>query len=36
MAITIVSALIVFGGNLAANLLYGMIDPRIRRGGAVK
>ena len=30
MAITIVSALIVFGGNLAANLLYGMIDPRIR------
>ena len=34
MAITIVSALIVFGGNLAANLLYGMIDPRIRRGGA--
>lgn len=36
MAITVVSALIVFGGNLAANLLYGMIDPRIRRGGAVK
>ena len=36
MAITIVSALIVFGGNLAANLLYGMSDPRIRRGGAVK
>ena len=36
MAITIVNALIVFGGNLAANLLYGMIDPRIRRGGAVK
>ena len=36
MAITIVSALIVFGGNLATNLLYGMIDPRIRRGGAVK
>lgn len=36
MAITIVSALIVFGGNLAANLLYGIIDPRIRRGGAVK
>ena len=36
MAITIVSALMVFGGNLAANLLYGMMDPRIRRGGAVK
>ncbi|MCI6041967.1 ABC transporter permease [bacterium] len=34
MAITIVSALFVFGGNLIANLLYGVIDPRIRRGGA--
>ncbi len=33
MAITIISALFVFGGNLAANLLYGAIDPRIRRGG---
>ncbi len=33
MAITIISALFVFGGNLAANLLYGVIDPRIRRGG---
>lgn len=34
MAITIVSALFVFGGNLIANLLYGVIDPRIRRGVA--
>ena len=34
MAITIVSALFVFGGNLIANLRYGVIDPRIRRGGA--
>ena len=34
MAITIVSALFIFGGNLIANLLYGVIDPRIRRGGA--
>lgn len=34
MAITIVSALFVFEGNLIANLLYGVIDPRIRRGGA--
>lgn len=33
MAITIISALFVFGGNLIANLLYGVIDPRIRRGG---
>ena len=36
MAITIVSALFVFGGNLAANILYGLIDPRIRRGGKIK
>lgn len=36
MAVTIVSALFVFGGNMAANILYGVIDPRIRRGGASK
>lgn len=36
MAITMISALLVFGGNLIANLLYGVIDPRIRRGGAVR
>ncbi len=29
MAITIISALFVFGGNLTANLIYGVIDPRI-------
>lgn len=34
MAITIISALFVFGGNLIANILYGVVDPRIRRGGA--
>ncbi len=34
MAITIISALFVFGGNTIANILYGLIDPRIRRGGA--
>lgn len=33
MAITVISALFVFGGNLIANILYGVIDPRIRRGG---
>ena len=33
MAITIISALFVFGGNFIANILYGVIDPRIRRGG---
>lgn len=36
MGITLVTAAIVFGGNLAANLLYGIIDPRIRRGGQGK
>ena len=36
MAITIVSALFVFGGNMIANLLYGVVDPRIRRGGTSK
>lgn len=36
MAITIVSALFVFGGNMTANILYGVVDPRIRRGGASK
>lgn len=30
--IALVSALIVFGGNLCADLLYGVIDPRMRRG----
>lgn len=36
MAITIVSAVFVFGGNLIANILYGVVDPRIRRGGSAK
>lgn len=31
-AIAVVSAAIVFGGNLIANILYGVVDPRIRRG----
>ncbi len=29
--IAVVSAVLVFGGNLAANVLYGVVDPRIRR-----
>lgn len=33
LGITIVSALLVSGGNLVANLLCSIIDPRIRRGG---
>lgn len=30
--IAVVSAALVFGGNLVANVLYGVVDPRIRRG----
>lgn len=30
--ITVVTAVIVAAGNLAANVLYGVIDPRIREG----
>lgn len=30
--IALASAALVFGGNLIANLLYGAIDPRMRRG----
>ena len=32
--IAVVSAAIVFAGNLVANVLYGVVDPRIRRGEA--
>ena len=34
LGITVVSAAIVFGGNLIADLLYGVVDPKIRRGMA--
>ena len=34
MAVTVVSALFVFGGNLIADVLYRIVDPRIRKGGA--
>jgi peptide/nickel transport system permease protein len=34
LGIAVISAALVFGGNLIANLLYGIIDPRIRRGNA--
>ncbi len=30
--IAVFSALIVFAGNFAANILYGVIDPRMRKG----
>ncbi len=34
VAIALVSAVLVFAGNLAANLLYGAVDPRMRGGVA--
>ena len=34
VGIALVSAAIVFGGNLMANVLYGVIDPRIRKGAS--
>ncbi len=33
MGITLITACIVFLGNFIANLLYGVVDPRIRKGG---
>lgn len=33
LGIAVFSALFVFSGNLIANLLYGVLDPRIREGG---
>ena len=32
--ITVITAAIVFGGNLIADLLYGVVDPKIRRRAA--
>ena len=34
LGITVITAAIVFLGNLIADLLYGVVDPRIRRGAA--
>ncbi|MCI9155955.1 MAG: ABC transporter permease [Lawsonibacter sp.] len=34
LGVTAATAALVFGGNLAADLLYGVVDPRIRRGAA--
>ena len=34
MGITLMTSAIVFGGNLAADLLYGVVDPKIRRRAA--
>lgn len=32
--IAVLSAAIVFGGNLAANIIYGFVDPRMARKGS--
>lgn len=32
--IAVLSAALVFGGNLIANVLYGVVDPRMRKGVA--
>ena len=32
LGITVITSALVFAGNLAADLLYGVVDPRIRRG----
>lgn len=34
LGVTVITAAIVFAGNLIADLLYGAIDPKIRRGEA--
>ena len=34
LGITVITAALVFGGNLIADLLYGAVDPKIRRGAA--
>ena len=34
LGVTVVTAALVFGGSLTADLLYGAVDPRIRRGAA--
>ncbi|NCB62382.1 MAG: ABC transporter permease [Clostridia bacterium] len=36
MGVTVLTAALVFGANFAADLLYGAVDPRIRRGAARK
>ncbi|MDR2770743.1 MAG: ABC transporter permease [Clostridiales Family XIII bacterium] len=33
LGIALISALFVFSGNLIANILYGVVDPRLREGG---
>lgn len=35
LGITVISAAIVFTGNFIANVLYGVVDPRMRKGRKV-
>lgn len=35
LGITVVTALMVFGANLAADIIYRVVDPRMRRGGSL-
>lgn len=32
LGITVINGVLVFAGNFTANVLYGLVDPRIRRG----
>ena len=34
MAVTLICAALAAAGNLTADILYGLVDPRIRKGGA--
>ena len=34
LGITLFSVLFVFAGNFIANMIYGLVDPRIREGDA--
>ena len=34
LGITVITSAVVFAGNLIADLLYGVVDPKIRRGAA--
>ena len=33
IALAVFSALFVFAGNFIANVLYGIVDPRLKEGG---
>ncbi|MDR2089175.1 MAG: ABC transporter permease [Clostridiales Family XIII bacterium] len=33
LGVALIGALFVFSGNLIANILYGVVDPRLREGG---